>query len=247
MGRLGRVVTVIALASGQAALARQQPSSPPPVAGSRQPGTYPLSPDSLPQAGVPKGRLEGPFEFHSKIIAGTVRRYWVYVPAQYNPKKPANVLVFQDGQRATNPDGPLRVPQVHGESDRARGEIPVTIGIFITPGNLQRELSRRSRHGESRITAREEYDALNDTLRALPDRGDAARRSGKTYNLTQRSGEARDRRHVERRDLRVHRRLAAARLVPQRHQHDRQLHLDRLRARRGRQADDARRRSLSRR
>ena len=55
-----------------------------PPTSARKPGDYPLGPDSLPQEGVPKGRLEGPFEFHSQIIAGTVRRYWIYVPAQYN-------------------------------------------------------------------------------------------------------------------------------------------------------------------
>ena len=60
-----------------------------------------------------------------------------------------------------------------------------------------------------------------------------------------RSGEARHRRHVERRHLRVHRGLAAAGHVPPRDQHDRQLHLDRLLAGRRRQADDAGRRSVS--
>ena len=77
----------------------------------RRPGEYPFMADSLPQEGVPKGRLEGPFEFHSKIIAGTVRRYWIYVPAQYNPQ--------EAGQRAGLPGRParhqsagsLRVPQ----------------------------------------------------------------------------------------------------------------------------------------
>ncbi|HYJ40625.1 MAG TPA: DUF1080 domain-containing protein, partial [Steroidobacteraceae bacterium] len=54
----------------------------------RRPGEYPVSAEALPQDGIPKGRLEGPFEFHSKIIANTVRRYWIFVPAQYNDKKP---------------------------------------------------------------------------------------------------------------------------------------------------------------
>jgi enterochelin esterase family protein len=40
----------------------------------RRPGEYPVSAEALPQEGIPKGRLEGPFEFHSKIIANTVRR-----------------------------------------------------------------------------------------------------------------------------------------------------------------------------
>ena len=58
-------------------------------AAMRKPGEYPLMPDSLPQEGVPKGTLEGPFEFHSQIIPGTVRRYWIFVPAQYDRKKPS--------------------------------------------------------------------------------------------------------------------------------------------------------------
>jgi len=62
---------------------------------------YQTDPDSLPQAGVPRGKLEGPILFHSQIFTNTVRKYWVYVPAQYSAEKPAGVLVFQDGQRAT--------------------------------------------------------------------------------------------------------------------------------------------------
>ena len=57
--------------------------------------TYELGPDSLPQEGVPKGKLEGPFLFKSQIFSNTVRKYWLYVPAQYTPEKPACVLVFQ--------------------------------------------------------------------------------------------------------------------------------------------------------
>ena len=147
----------------------------------RRAGEYALMADSLPQAGIPKGRLEGPFEFHSKIIAGTVRRYWVWVPAQYNPKKPANVLVFQDGQRATNPNGSLRVPQVM-ENLIGKGQMPVTIGIFITPGNLSD--SYPDDLGMSNPNHRkEEYDALNDGYarflieEMLPE-------VGKSYNLT---------------------------------------------------------------
>jgi enterochelin esterase family protein len=131
------------------------------AAAMRKPGEYPLMADSLPQEGIPKGRLEGPFEFHSKIIAGTVRRYWIFVPAQYDPRTPANVLVFQDGQRATNPDGPLRVHQVM-ENLIGKGQMPVTIGIFITPGNLSgtypTDLGTKNPNHR-----RQEYDAMDDT------------------------------------------------------------------------------------
>ncbi len=148
----------------------------------RRLGEYALMPDSLPQPDVPKGRLEGPFEFHSKIIAGTVRQYWIYVPAQYNPKKPANVLVFQDGQRATNPEGSLRVPQAM-ENLIARGQMPVTIGIFITPGNLS-ETYPTDLGMKNPNHRKEEYDALNDAYarflieEMLPE-------VAKKYNLTQ--------------------------------------------------------------
>ena len=147
----------------------------------RRPGEYPVSAEALPQEGIPKGRLEGPFEFRSKIIEGTVRRYWIFVPAQYNPKKPANVLVFQDGQRATNPNGPLRLPQVM-ENLIGKGKMPVTIGIFITPGNLSEtypaDLEMRNPNHR-----KEEYDALNDTYaRLLID--EMLPEVAKTYNLT---------------------------------------------------------------
>ena len=130
------------------------------AAAPRKPGDYPLGPDSLPQVGVPPGRLEGPFEFHSQIIAGTVRRYWIFVPAQYTAEKPACLLVFQDGQRATKPDGQLRVPQVLANLI-AKKEIPVTIGLFITPGHTSEHYPDNLGTGNPNHRA-PEYDALGD-------------------------------------------------------------------------------------
>ncbi len=140
-----------------------------------------LGPDSLPQDGAPKGELKGPFLFHSKILANTTRKYWVYVPAQYSADKPACVLVFQDGQRAINPQGALRVPVVL-DNLIAKKEIPVTIGIFITPGqkgdNYPDSLGNDNPDNRSA-----EYDSLGDTYarfvveEMLPE-------VGKTYRLT---------------------------------------------------------------
>ena len=101
----------------------------------RVPGDYPLTADSLVQPGVAQGRLEGPFEFRAAAFPGTVRRYWVYVPVGYDPARPPNLLVFQDGQRATNPGGALRVPAVL-DNLIAQGAIPPTLGVFVTPGNM---------------------------------------------------------------------------------------------------------------
>src|SRR5690606_269834 len=130
------------------------------VAQDAQPRRYALTPDSLRQAGVPAGRLEGPFEFHSQVIPGTVRRYWIHVPAGHDPAQPANLLVFHDGQRATHPEGSLRVPNVL-DTLVHRGQIPPTIGVFVTPGH-------RAAHypddlGMSNPDHRaQEYDALDD-------------------------------------------------------------------------------------
>ena len=147
----------------------------------RKPGEYALTADSLPAPGVPKGRLEGPFEFRSRVIAGTVRQYWVYVPAQYTGSALANVLVFQDGARAINPAGQLRVPQVI-ENLVHKKDIPVTIGVFITPGHRGDVFPEGVGTGNPNNRA-QEYDAVNDTYaRFLID--ELLPEVGKKYRLT---------------------------------------------------------------
>jgi len=128
----------------------------------RKPGEYPPTADSLPQPGIAKGKLIGPLEFHSKIIEGTVRRYWIYVPAKYDAKAPPNLLVFQDGQRATNPQGPLNIPVVL-DNLIAKGDIPQTLGIFITPGNTGTEHYPDNLGTGNPNHRAPEYDAVNDT------------------------------------------------------------------------------------
>lgn len=126
----------------------------------RESGDYTLGPDSRPQEGVAKGTLEGPFHFQSRIIEDTIRRYWIFVPAQYAPERPANVLVFQDGQRAINPNGSVRAPVVL-ENLIAKEDIPVTIGIFITPGQRGAEYPESIGNGNPNNRAAE-YDAMGD-------------------------------------------------------------------------------------
>ena len=83
--------------------------------------TYKLGPDSLVQEGVPQGKLEGPLLFRSKVFDGTVRQYWVYVPAQYQADKPAALMVFQDGEGMKKDTSRWRAPTVFGkQSPRCR-------------------------------------------------------------------------------------------------------------------------------
>ena len=138
---------------------KAQPSS---STAERQPGDYPLGPDSQVNPTIAHGQLLGPFEFRSKVIVGTVRRYWVYVPAGYraDAAQPPNLLVFQDGQRATNPGGPLRIQTVL-DNLIAKKEIAPTIGIFVTPGNLSERYPDNL--GMSNPDHRwQEYDVLTD-------------------------------------------------------------------------------------
>src|SRR5437762_2163866 len=62
--------------------ARPTPPMPP---GPNPNSQYRLGPDSLPQEGVPKGEIRGPFTIPSNAYPGTQHTYWVYVPAQYDP------------------------------------------------------------------------------------------------------------------------------------------------------------------
>ncbi len=94
----------------------------------------------------------------STIFPGTVRDYWVYVPAQYKPGQPAAVMIFQDGQGyvATGEDD-WRTPIVFDNLIH-KGEMPVTIGIFVTPGVLP----GLSADQQGRYNRSFEYDALGD-------------------------------------------------------------------------------------
>jgi len=95
---------------------------------------YVLGPDSQPQAGVPQGRITHYRWDNSRIYPGTVRDYWVYVPAQYDAAKPACLMVFQDGEGFMQADGQYRVPVVVDNLIH-RGDLPVIVCLFINPGS----------------------------------------------------------------------------------------------------------------
>ncbi len=61
------------------------------------------------QAGVPSGVLSDKIVHTSKIYDGMKSEYWIYVPAQYDPKTPAALMVFQDGGWYTQRDGNIPV------------------------------------------------------------------------------------------------------------------------------------------
>lgn len=145
---------------------------------------YKPGPDSMFKEGVPHGKVIAMPQWHSKIYDGTVRDWWIYVPAQYDGKTPAAVMVFQDGGNAKGKEndpkflGALNSIPVFDNLIAAK-EMPVTIGIYISPGSFPAaEAGQKGRSNRSF-----EYDSPDDTYakflleEILPE-------VSKTYKLT---------------------------------------------------------------
>jgi enterochelin esterase-like enzyme len=130
--KLTRVLLLSAAMSAAVLPAHTAQVQAPPQAPSPD-SQYRLGPDSLPQEGVPKGEIRGPFTLPSKVYPGTQHTYWVYVPAQYDPAVSAALMVFNDGQAFKNPDGDMRAQNVM-DNLIYRREIPVMLAVFINPG-----------------------------------------------------------------------------------------------------------------
>ena len=93
---------------------------------------YTLGPDSATQEGVPVGQIR---QYHWKsegIYPGTERDYWLYVPQQYDPTRPACLMVFQDAQLYLGPQ--VNAPVVFDNLIH-KHEMPVTLGLFVSPGD----------------------------------------------------------------------------------------------------------------
>lgn len=136
---------------------------------------YQLGPDSMEQEGVPKGKVTK-HTWKSKVFPGTEREYYVYVPAQYDPKTPACVMVFQDGKWYQDRKGQYRVPTVFDNLIHKK-EMPVTIGIFINPGEIKNADGKVVHKNRSF-----EYDTLSDQYARFLEE-EILPEVGKKYNL----------------------------------------------------------------
>jgi enterochelin esterase family protein len=149
-----------------------------PIAALHAKDHYKLGPESMEQQGVPHGTVTK-HPWKSTTFPGTVRDYWVYVPPQYDAKKPACVMVFQDGGNYVKPTGQFRVPIVFDNLIH-KHQMPVTIGIFINPGTFppcdpdNKTVSNRSF----------EYDSLTDQYATFLEK-EMLRQVGKDHELRQ--------------------------------------------------------------
>ena len=113
--------------------------------------TYAVDSNSVVHPGVPKGEILKFTFSNSRIFPGTWREYWVYVPAQYRADKPSCVYVNQDGIQ-------WNAPIVFDNLIHQKA-IPVTIGIFISPGRV---LADSGVQANDRYNRSIEYDGLGD-------------------------------------------------------------------------------------
>lgn len=106
---------------------------------------------SYEKAGVPKGRLSEKIVHMSKIYPGMQSDYWIYAPAQYDPSRPAAVMVWQDGEVLVNREMPSRAQIVFDNLTHEK-KIPVIVQVLISPGVT----------GEKKMRSIE-YDTVTDT------------------------------------------------------------------------------------
>ena len=105
-------------------------------------------------AGVAHGEfLQGTIT-DSRIYPGTENGFQVYVPAQYDPARPACLLVKLDGLGAF--EGTVLDNLI------ARKEVPVIIGVGIVPGTIWKDPAGTPRRAAFRFNRSYEFDSLND-------------------------------------------------------------------------------------
>lgn len=151
-----------------------------------KPKEYPFGPDSERKEGVPQGTVTK-HVWKSTVFPRTIREYFVYAPAQYDPKgtEKAAVMVFQDGHAYIDEKGQVRVPVVF-DNLIAAGELPVIIGIFLNPGWFAEELTEPQKWkapegvGSNRSV---EYDSLDATYAEFLEK-EILPEVGKSYRLT---------------------------------------------------------------
>jgi len=110
-------------------------------------GPFP-PPEAKVDPNVPHGEfVEGSFS-DSKIYPGTENHFQVYVPAEYDPAKPACLLVKLDGLGTF--EGTVLDNLI------AKKELPVIIGVGISPGSIA------SGGKTVRFNRSYEFDSMND-------------------------------------------------------------------------------------
>ncbi|MCD8270123.1 MAG: hypothetical protein LUD46_17865 [Parabacteroides sp.] len=112
---------------------------------------YPFEPASVALPESEQGIIMEKHFSDSKIYPGTERTYWVYVPRQYTGEKPACLYLCMDGIQNNAPTAFDNLIKT--------GEMPVTIGVFVSSGTV-----RDAKGKEIRYNGSNEFDKTDDTF-----------------------------------------------------------------------------------
>ena len=153
-----RLLPAILLLIGVATARGQTPSAEPapdPLVQKIQDEVSKATPsdDSKPNPGVPHGEFLKGTITDSTLYPGATNFFEVYVPAQYDPAKPACLLLRLDGlgkNESTVLDNLI-----------AKKEIPVTIGVGITPGAIWKDPPGTPDRHAIRFNRSYEFDSTN--------------------------------------------------------------------------------------
>ncbi|MGB8352718.1 MAG: SMP-30/gluconolactonase/LRE family protein [Chthoniobacteraceae bacterium] len=110
------------------------------------------APEGIVDPTVPHGEFLHGTITDSAIYPGTENGFQVYVPAQYDPAKPACLLIKLDGL------GPREGTVL--DNLIAKKEVPVIIGVGISPGVVSKEQGGKKK--PIRFNRSYEFDSVND-------------------------------------------------------------------------------------
>jgi enterochelin esterase family protein len=127
----------------------------------RQQGPYLAPRETLVHgAGVPRGQVTARAAYTSRsAYPGWSFEYSIYVPAQFDPKRPAALMVFQDGAHYLGLTAAKFNSATTFDNLIASNELPVTIALFVDPGTP----SGKYRYPADKQLRSLQYDALDDT------------------------------------------------------------------------------------
>ncbi len=116
-------------------------------------GSFPAK-EATRDANIPQGEFLHGTIIDSRIYPGTTNDFQVYVPAQYDPAKPACLLIKLDGMGAY--EGAVLDNLI------ASKEVPVIIGVGISSGTIWKDPPGTPDRRASRFNRSFEFDSIND-------------------------------------------------------------------------------------
>ena len=94
---------------------------------------YPLPAEYRRREGTPRGKIVGRVMEDSAFYPGVKHKYWIYTPAQYDGKTPADLILFLDGQMYFMPV--LKQSELRGTMSDLLEAIPAEGEIVLPEGS----------------------------------------------------------------------------------------------------------------